>query len=181
MAAPLQATNVDNMYKATSGLYRVEIDSAPEKDTDVTEPPAVDGWVEIKGLSKFNPSFEQNNEDDSTIATGAFKSEFPVGQAFSVEVEGFTIGEPSGGSFTRDPGLNILIAASETYSNEGIVRIRYQRTDDIEEAKVFFATAGVKRSGEKPPALDKFSGTLSGRGAPQDIAKWDDAGAITNP
>lgn len=106
MTAPLQATNTDNMFKATSGLYRVEIDSAPGRDTDPNADPAPGGWVELKGLSKFSPKFEQSKEDDSTLGSGAWKSEFPVGQGWDADVEGFTIGDSAGGIMTIDPQLS---------------------------------------------------------------------------
>lgn len=175
MSAPLQATNVDNLSKATAGLYRVEIDTAPEKDTDNNAAPASGGWVEIRGLSKFAPKHEQQKEDDKTLGSGAYASEFPIGQAFTADVEGFAVLDESGTAL--DPGTFALLEAAKTYGFAGIGHFRYWRTDSLPEAGAFYATVGVSSSGDKPPALDKWSGTLTGRGAPVAITK--PAGDIT--
>lgn len=161
MTTPLQATPTDNLGTATAGLYRAEI------NTGTASSPT---WIEMMGITKWAPKFEQQTEDDTDISSGAWKSEFPVGNGFTVEVEGLTKGtvDPD---FVADPGVQALLEKSKKIGNEGIGHFRYWRTDDIEEAQEFYATCGVSRTGEKPPALDKWSGTLTGRGKPTDIVK----------
>lgn len=161
MTTPLQATPTDNLGTATAGLYRAEI------NTGTIASPT---WVEMKGITKWAPKFEQQTEDDTDISSGAWKSEFPVGNGFSVEVEGLTKGTTNP-AFVADPGVQALLDRSKKIGNDGIGHFRYWRTDDIAEAQEFFATCGVSRNGEKPPALDKWGGNLTGRGKPIDIAK----------
>lgn len=161
MTAPLQATPTDNLGTATSGLYRAEI------NTGTAQAPV---WIEMKGITKWSPKFEQQTEDDTDISSGAWKSEFPVGNGFTVEVEGLTKGTTDP-AFVADPGVQALLEKSKKIGNDGIGHFRYWRTDELDEALEFYATCGVSRTGEKPPALDKWSGTLTGRGKPTDISK----------
>lgn len=177
MTAPLQATNVDNKPKQTGGLYRVEIDTAPGNDTDPNAAPAPGGWVEILGISEFNPSDAQSTEDDSTVATGAHGSQFPIGQQFVAEIKGFVMGEQVGGVYTVDPGLGKLLDCAKSYGFAGIAHIRYWRTDGDPEARAVYTTTEVKKDNVKAPALATWSGTLTGRGAPVVITK--PTGSIT--
>ncbi|WLP90257.1 hypothetical protein [Gordonia sp. NB41Y] len=176
MTAPLQATSTADLSVATSGLYRVEIDLAPGKDTDPSAAPASGGWTEILGIQKWAPKFEQVTEDDTDLSSGGWKSEYPVGNGFTVDIEGLTKGEEDP-SFVADPGVQALLDASENFGRAGIVHMRYWRTDALPEAKAFYASCKVSRNGEKPPALDKWSGTLTGKGAPTAITK--PTGSIT--
>lgn len=160
---PLKATNTADLSVATSGQVRVEIDTAA-----AGAPPE---WTEIKGIQQWGPKFEQNTEDDTDISTGGWASEFPVGNAFTVSVSGLVKGTENP-DFVVDPGVQALLDHSETYGKAGVAHLRYQRTDGIPEAYEFYSTVKVSKGDDKPPALQKWSGDLTGKGQPTKIAKW---------
>lgn len=167
MTAPLQATSTEALSVATAGLYRVEIDTGTAGSPE---------WTEIKGLSKWAPKFEQETEDDRDLSSGAWKSEFPIGNGFSVALEGKVKGTEDP-NFVIDPGVQALLEKSETYGKAGIGHFRFWRTDSIPEAREFYATVKVSKGDDAPPALQKFSGDLTGKGKPADIVK--PSGAIS--
>ncbi|ALY07646.1 major tail protein [Gordonia phage Howe] len=160
---PLKATNTADLSVATSGQVRVEIDTAA--------PGSPAEWTEIKGIQQWGPKFEQNTEDDTDVSTGGWASEFPVGNAFTVSVSGLVKGEEDP-TFVVDPGVQALLDHSETYGKAGVAHLRYQRTDGIPEAYEFYSTVKVSKGDDKPPALQKWSGDLTGKGQPTKISKW---------
>lgn len=161
--APLQATDTSNLGAATSGLYRFEVDTA--------HPATTPTWEEAKGITKLAPKFAQVTEDDTDLSSGGWASEFPVGNGFTIEIEGLTKGVEGEAGLVVDPGVQALLDASATFGKAGIIHGRYWRTDNLPEAFEFYATCNVSRNGDKPPALDKWSGTLTGKNAPKVIAK----------
>jgi hypothetical protein len=150
------------MSVATAGQVRVEIDVAYGNS-------GPEDWKECRGVQKWDPAWEQKTEDDTDVSSDGAASEYPVGTAFTIGVDGLTKGDEVDNTFVIDPGVQALLVASRTYRKKGIVHMRYWRTDGIPEAFEFYATAGVKSTGEKPPALQKWSGTLKGRGNPTPI------------
>lgn len=161
MTAPLQATNTASMSVATAGQVRVEI------NTGTLSSPT---WTEIKGIQQWGPKFEQVTEDDTDVSSGGWKSEFPVGNGMTISVSGLVKGTEDP-SFVVDPGVQALLDASKTYGKAGVSHLRYWRTDDIAEAYEIFTTTKVSLSDDKPPALQKFSGDLTVKGAPTEISK----------
>lgn len=160
---PLQATDTSALGAATSGLYRFEVDTSNSGSSPT--------WTEAKGVTKLSPKFEQVTEDDTDLSSGGWASEYPVGNGFTIDIEGLTKGVAGEDGIVVDPGVQALLDASATFGAAGIIHGRYWRTDNLPEAYEFYATCKVSRAGDKPPALDKWSGTLTGKNAPLVIAK----------
>lgn len=165
MTAPLKPTNTASMAVALAGQVRVEINTG---DVDTPD------WTEIKGIRQFGYSFAQNNADDTDVSTAGWASEHPIGNAFTVTISGLVKGSADAeGEFdVVDPGVQALLDASQTFGQAGVSHIRFQRTDGIDHAFEFFCTTGVSLGDEQPPALQSFSGDLTGKGQPTKIAKW---------
>lgn len=162
MSAPLAASDTSAMILALAGKYRVEIDTGVGNTTT---------WTEVKGIKNFAPKSTQTTEDDTDISSDGHASSYPVGQAWTADISGLTKGTGTDAAMVVDPGVQALLNASEEKGAAGIVHIRYWRTDSLPEAKEVYATCEVTRDGEEPPALDKWSGTLTGRGKPINITK----------
>ena len=162
MSAPLAASDTSAMILALAGKYRVEIDTGVGNTTT---------WTEIKGIKNFAPKPKQVTESDIDISTGGHASSYPVGQEWTADISGLTKGTGTDAVMVVDPGVQALLDASESLGAAGIVHIRFWRTDSLPEAKEVYATCEVTRDGKEPPALDAWSGTLTGRGAPKPIAK----------
>lgn len=158
--APLKPTSTASMSVALGSQVYVEI------NTGTVASPT---WTEVKGIQKFSYKFEQKTEDDSDISMGAFDSEFPTGNAFSVSVSGLVKGDESGDGFVVDPGVQALLDASKTYGRAGVSHLRFGRTDGIPEAYEFFCTTKVSLGDKRQTELQDFSGDLKGKGEPEDI------------
>lgn len=128
-------------------------------------------WVWINGLQTWEPKTKVKLEDDSDITYDGWESQANAGNSYSVDFDGLVKGENEAGEFTADPGMWALKVAAEQTGSEGHVHIRFWRTDDLDEAKEFFAAVDASLKGGKPNELQKFGGSLAGRGKPTDIAK----------
>jgi hypothetical protein len=125
----------------------------------------------VRGLSKFEPVTDPTMQDDSDIDSEGWKSELVTAQKLNINFEGLMKGEKSGGVVTPDPGAALLRAKGKDKGYDNIVKARYWRTDDLNEAfEHFFAVKWTDVGGSNED-LQKFTGTLSGRGKPTAIAK----------
>ncbi len=125
----------------------------------------------VRGLSKFEPQNDPTMQDDSDIDSEGWKSELVTAQKLNINFEGLMKGEKSGGTVTPDPGAALLRAKGKDKGYDNIVKARYWRTDDLNEAfEHYFAVKWTDVGGSNED-LQKFTGTLSGRGKPTPIAK----------
>lgn len=145
-----------------AGRYGVQV------NTGTTQAPV---WTFINGLTNFEPKFDPKLEDDSDISSNGWESQAVAGNAFSVDFEGLVKGADAGSTFTADPGMQRLVAASQETGSDAHVHVRYWRTDELDEAFEFRAAVKASLKGGKPNELQKFSGNLTGRGKPTAIEK----------
>lgn len=128
-------------------------------------------FLRVRGLSNATPVFAGAMQDDSDIDSEGFASQIATGLAFSIPFAGKRKGEDTTG-FVDDPGQNLLRKLGRKTGKDNFVVARIYRRDDIDEA--YQATCAVEFKDD--PASDQnslqtFSGTLWGRGKPQDIVK----------
>lgn len=128
-------------------------------------------YVRVRGLSSVSPVFAGAMQDDSDIDSEGFASQIPTGQAFSIPFSGKRKGEDDA-SFVDDPGQNILRQRGRKTGKDNFVNARIYRRDDLPDAygcecAIEFTDAAAS----DPNALQEFSGTMWGRGKPEDIAK----------
>lgn len=161
MTAPLKPTNTANMSVALAGQVRVEINTGDEDTPD---------WTEVKGIRQWGYQFAQNIVDDTDVSTAGWASQHPVGNAFTVTVNGLVKGTEDP-DFVADPGVQALLNASRTFGKDGVSHMRFWRTDGVDDAYEFYCTTGVSLGDEQPPALQSFSGDLTGKGEPTEIVK----------
>lgn len=139
--------------------WRLEILTAPNT------------WTQVRGLSSVGPIFEGSEEDDSDIDSGGFASQIVTGLAFRIEGSGKRKGETTAG-FVDDAGQNFLRRKGRKTGVDNTVTARIFRRDELPDA--YEADTTVKWTDNAPGstnALQEFSFTLSGRGAPRDIVK----------
>lgn len=145
-----------------AGRYGVQV------NTGTTQAPV---WTFINGLTNFEPKFDPKLEDDSDITSDGWESQAVAGNAFSIDFEGLVKGVDEGSTFTADPGMQFLVAASQETGSDAHVHLRYWRTDELDEAFELHAAVKASLKGGKPNELQKFSGNLTGRGKPKSITK----------
>lgn len=127
-------------------------------------------WTFVNGLQNFEPKTDPKLEDDTDISSDGWESMANAGNAFTVDFDGLIKGEQAT-QFIADPGMYALKAAAEKTGSDGHVHMRYWRVDDLPDAKEFFAAVKASLKGGKPNELQKFGGSLTGRGKPKDIVK----------
>lgn len=125
----------------------------------------------VRGLSKFEPVTDPTMQDDSDIDSDGWKSELVTAQKLNINFEGLMKGEKSGGVVTPDPGVALLRDKGRDKGYDNIVKARYWRTDDLDEAYEHFFAVKFTDVGGSNEDLQKFTGTLSGRGKPTPITK----------
>lgn len=144
-----------------AGRYGVQV------DISTTSTPQ---WIFVNGLTNFEPTFKTKLEDDTDITSDGWDSSAVAGNSFSVSFEGLVKGETDT-EFTPDPGMQFLVAASQQTGSDAHVHMRYWRTDEVDQAHDFYAAVDASLKGGKPNELQKFSGSLTGRGKPSEITK----------
>lgn len=128
-------------------------------------------WRFVRGLTNYEPKTKVKLEDDTTIESDGWGSSANAGNEYMVDIEGLVVGDNSGASFVVDPGMWFLKTAAEQSGTGGHVHMQHWRTDGLPEAKEFFAAVDASLKGGKPNELQKFGGSLAGRGKPVDIVK----------
>ncbi|CAM3536133.1 phage tail tube protein [Tsukamurella ocularis] len=157
----LQPPDSRMLKTVSAGRYAVQINT----NADTAGTPT---WVFINGISKWEPKFDAQLEDDSDIYGDNYKSEVAAGNGFSVDVEGFLKFVDEG---VTDPGLAILLAKAEETGFDNYAHIRYWRRDEVPEARESLFAVKISPAGGKPNELQKWNGSLSGRGRPKNITK----------
>lgn len=135
-------------------------------------------WTWVNGLQSWEPKTKVKQEDDSDITYDGWESMANAGNAYSVDFDGLVKGVNEAGEFTADPGMWALKVAAEQTGSDGHVHMRMWRTDGLPEAKEFFAVVDASLKGGKPNELQKFGGSLTGRGKPTEITKPGEAYAL---
>lgn len=128
-------------------------------------------WTFINGLTNFEPKFKPKMEDDTDITSAGWDSSAVTGNAFTIDFEGLVKGTLASSTFTPDPGMTVLRTASQQSDASNHVHMRYWRYDAVDEAFEFKAAVDASLKGGKPNELQKFGGSLTGRGKPLAIAK----------
>lgn len=157
--AVLKPPSSNQLTTVAAGQYGVQI-----KD------PLTGSYLWLNGISKFEPKNKAKLEDDSDIYGNNWDSQIAMGNGLEISIEGMVKGEDIG-TFTTDPGLAILLAAREETGTDNLVELRYWRHDDLPEAKQSAFAVDISLNGGKPNEIQKWSGTLHGRGRPDTIAK----------
>ena len=147
-----------------AGRYAVQV------NTGTTETPT---WVFVNGLTSFGPSFEPTLEDDTDITSDGWASQAVAGNAFSIAIEGLVKGtdDETTSTFVPDPGMTAIVEASKQTGSDAHLHMRHWRTDNYPEALEYHVAVNATLTPGKPNELQKFSGTLTGRGKPKDITK----------
>lgn len=127
-----------------------------------------DVWTKVKGLSSVSPVFAGAMQDDSDIDSKGFGSQISTGQAFSIPFSGKRKYE----SATDDPGQDILRRRGRRTGADNIVDARIYRRDALPDAYACeCAIEFTDSAASDPNGLQEFSGTLWGRGEPEEIVK----------
>lgn len=127
-------------------------------------------WVFIYRITNFNPKIDIRTEDGTDINDDGWAAEVGVGGAATIDIEGLVAGSfDEDGDFTQDAGQTALLAASEDFGNE--VDMRYWRRDGVPTAKRIQGIPKVTMDGGKPGTTQKFSGSITVNGKPEDITK----------
>ncbi|OOL31856.1 hypothetical protein GQ85_11015 [Rhodococcus rhodochrous] len=128
-------------------------------------------WVHVKGLSSVTAVFAGAMQDDSDIDSDGYASQISTGQAFSIPFSGKRKGDDTVG-FVDDPGQNLLRTKGRKTGALNIVTARIYRRDDLPDAyQAECAVEWTDSAASDPNALQEFSGTLWGRGKPEEITK----------
>lgn len=128
-------------------------------------------WVRVRGLSSVSPVFAGAMQDDSDIDSDGFASQVSTGQAFSIPFAGKRKGEDDA-AFVDDPGQNLLRQRGRKTGKDNFVNVRIYRRDDLPDAyQCECAIEFTDAAASDTNSLQEFSGTLWGRGKPEDIAK----------
>lgn len=132
---------------------------------------AAPAWAWVNGIQSFEPKFEVKTEDDTTITSDGWASEAPVGNAWTADISGLVKVDNSGPTPIPDPGLSEFLRRARQADETAVGQFRYWRTDDIAEAFEIDAVIKVGLTGGKSGELQKWSGSLVGRGKPREIVK----------
>lgn len=164
-----QPPNPASLSTAAAGKYGVQINRL---DLGGTRQAPI--WQFINGIMSFEPSPQPKLEDDSDIYGDAWASQSVVGNALNIAISGVYKGTDDP-TFVPDPGLGYLLARSYETTSDNEVHVKWWRYDEIDESFEHFFATDCKKTGGKPSELQKWSGTLTGRGKPTKVAKPADA------
>lgn len=161
MTGPLMPPDGSALDTIPAGRYAFQVNTGTE---------ATPTWVFVNGLTNFEPTYKPKLEDDSDITSDGWESQAVTGNAHSIALEGLIKGENATG-FVPDPGMTFLVEASKQTGSNAHIHGRYWRTDELTEAVEAHYAVDCSLKGGKPTELQKFGGTLTGRGKPKDITK----------
>lgn len=164
-----QPPNPSSLSTAAAGRYGVQINRL---DLGGTRQAPV--WQFVNGIMSFEPSPQPKLEDDSDIYGDAWASQSVVGNALNIAISGVYKGTDDP-TFVPDPGLGYLLARSYETTSDNEVHVKWWRYDEIDESFEHFFATDCKKTGGKPSELQKWSGTLTGRGKPTKVDKPVDA------
>lgn len=162
MSAPLTPPDGSALQVIPAGRYAVQVNVGTAQTPD---------WVFVNGLTSFGANYEPVLEDDSDITGDGWASQAVAGNAFTVPFEGLVKGEGDDSTFTPDPGMTAIVEASKQTGSSAHLHVRHWRTDNYPEALEYHAAVSATLTPGKPNELQKFSGTLTGRGKPKEITK----------
>lgn len=135
-------------------------------------------WVHVKGLTSVSAVFAGAMQDDSDIDSDGYASQISTGQAFSIPFSGKRKGDNMV-TLVDDPGQDILRRKGRKTGSENIVVARIYRRDSLPDAyQCECAVEWTDAAANDPNALQEFSGTLWGRGKPEEIAKPGSANTV---
>lgn len=129
-------------------------------------------WEFVRGLSTVTPLFEGSTEDVTDIDSGGWSSTAKTGASWRVEGSGNRKGETALDVYTDDPGQAMLRAAGRLFDVDGEVEFQIYRRDNVDEAyQGRGPVTWTDAAAGSPNALQGFSFTIAGNGAPQVITK----------
>lgn len=151
------ADDTPDLISTLARKFKVEVmpgDGKPDDDAS---------WVPIRGVQEFNPSKDDNLEDDSDYDSDGWTSQTRTGQSWSLEVK---VGrKASGGDKVEyDEGQEIVREASDQFGIDGTVLVRWFNRDGGDEAYQGRAQAGFTDDGGSNTALSTATITLTGNG-----------------
>ncbi|KXP12178.1 hypothetical protein AXK57_19710 [Tsukamurella pulmonis] len=155
----LQPPDSRMLRTVSAGKYAVQINAGTSETPN---------WLWVNGITKWGPKFDVQLEDDSDIYGDNYKSEVGVSNGFDIEVEGNVKYDEA---FEPDPGLTLLLAKAEETGFDNYAHIRYWRRDEVPEARESLFAVKISHTPGGVKELQKWSGTLAGRGRPKDIVK----------
>ena len=165
MTTPLLPPDGSALDTIPAGRYGVQVNTTPGAAA------GSETWEFVNGLTSFEPTYKPKLEDDTDLTSDGWESQAVTGNAHSIAIEGLVKGETAASTFTPDPGMTFLVEASKQTGKGAHVHLRYWRTDELSDAVEAHYAVDASLKGGKPNELQKFSGTLTGRGKPKDITK----------
>ncbi|WP_143545051.1 phage tail tube protein [Rhodococcus sp. RS1C4] len=128
-------------------------------------------WIFVRGLSAVSPIFEGSAQETSDIDAGGYGSQTVTGLTWRVEGSGKRKGENASG-FEDDPGQALLRSKGRQVGVYNFVRFHIYRRDDAPDSyQGMGPVVWTDAAASDPNALQEFSVTIHGNGAPVDVAK----------
>lgn len=125
-------------------------------------------WVTVKGLTSFKETGDNNTEDDSDFDSNGWGSDVVTQRKWSLECEGMRK-RTDDAAFTPDPGQDYIRKAARLVGFDGAIDVRWYRRDGAPDAHRGTATVSEFEKGGGVTALEPFTFTLAGQGAPVEI------------
>lgn len=131
-------------------------------------------WLQLKGMTDFNPQVNPNTEDSSTYDSDGWASSEITMNAWSVEV---TVQRQTvGGVF--DPGQELVRARQAKFGEDARIYVRWYDKTGAPEAHSGRGIVEWNRSKSGVKDLDEAKASITGDGALSDIANPYQATAV---
>lgn len=170
MAVPLKQSSNAGLKWLNAGQWRWEIDCSAAQDGS--------NWQELRALISATPQFSGKSDDDSDLGSDIWDSAAIMGKGWKIDLKGLVKGTGVKPNRVINPALVWLLNTMDKAGDDALIHIRGWRTDEIDVAFEGWATIEVNLDDGKPNEGQKWSASVTGKGAPTKIAKPTAAGTI---
>ncbi|MDF3280486.1 hypothetical protein [Gordonia sp. N1V] len=171
MAVPLKQSSNAGLKYLNAGQWRWEIDCSVAQDSS--------NWQELRALTAGTPNFAGKTEDDTDFGSDIWDSMAVMGKGWKIDFKGLVKGTGVKPNRVINPALVWLLNTMDKAGDDAIIHIRGWRTDEVDVAFEGFATVEINLDDGKPNEGQKWSATVTGKGAPTRITKPTAAGTIS--
>lgn len=167
---PLKQSNNAGLKYFAAGQWRWEIDCSPAQDGS--------NWQELRALTAATPEFAGKTEDDTDLGSDFWDSLAVMGKGWKIAMKGMVKGTGAAPNRVLNPALVKLLGTMMLAGDDALLHIRGWRTDELPISFEGWVTVEVNLDDGMPNAGQKWTATLTGKGAPTPLTKPTAAGTI---
>lgn len=171
MVVPLKQSSNSGLKYFNAGQWRWEIDCSTAQDGS--------NWQELRALISATPNFAGKTEDDTDFGSDIWDSMAVMGKGWKIDMKGMVKGTGVAPNRILNPALVRLLNTMDKAGDDALIHIRGWRTDEIDVAFEGWATIEINLDDGMPNQGQKWSATITGKGAPTKITKPTAAATVT--